>query len=61
MEERFEQFIGERQYLHNVSIRTIQWYRESLKRLPYVSPSQDQLTDTVIKMRERGRFVCNTP
>jgi integrase/recombinase XerD len=61
MEERFEQFIRERQYLQNVSPRTIQWYRESLKWLPCVSPSQEQLTETVIKMRERGRKAtgCN--
>jgi len=61
MEERFEQFIRERQYLQNVSPRTIQWYRESLKWLPCVAPSQDQLTETVIQMRERGRKAtgCN--
>jgi hypothetical protein len=29
----FEQFIKERQYLQNVSLRTIEWYRESFKWL----------------------------
>ncbi|RZU42706.1 tyrosine-type recombinase/integrase [Edaphobacter modestus] len=61
MEPRFEQFLRERQYLHNVSSATIQWYRESLCLLPCESPSQEQLIETVIKMRERGRKAtgCN--
>ncbi|HEY2038242.1 MAG TPA: hypothetical protein VGG95_01165, partial [Edaphobacter sp.] len=58
---RFEQFIRERQYLNNVSPRTIQWYRESLAVLPCESPTQEQLIDVVMKMRERGRKAtgCN--
>jgi integrase/recombinase XerD len=51
----FEQFIRERQYLHNVSPRTIEWYRSSLKSLPCEDPTQEQLNDAVIQMRERGR------
>jgi integrase/recombinase XerD len=34
MEPRFEQFIKERHFLHNVSPRTLEWYRASLKYLP---------------------------
>ncbi|MDE1177803.1 MAG: site-specific integrase [Edaphobacter sp.] len=61
MEARFEQFIRERKYLHNVSPRTIEWYQDSLKWLPCPSPSQDQLIEIVVKMRERGRKAtgCN--
>jgi len=51
---RFEEFIRERQYLHNVSPRTIEWYRNSLRWLPCESPSQSQLTAVVVAMREAG-------
>lgn len=50
----FEQFIKERQYLQNVSPRTIQWYRESFKWLGTPTPSKDQLKDFVIRMRQKG-------
>ena len=50
----FEQFINERQYLQNVSPRTIEWYRESFKWLIEPQPSQAQLKSFVIRMRERG-------
>lgn len=57
----FEQFIRERQYLKNVTPRTLEWYRESLKWLPCESPSQDELTEAVVHMREKGRKAtgCN--
>jgi integrase/recombinase XerD len=50
----FEQFIRERQFLHNVSPRTAQWYRESLKWLNDEKPDQQALKLFVIRMRERG-------
>jgi integrase/recombinase XerD len=50
----FEQFIKERQYLQNVSPRTIQWYRESFKWLGNPNPSRADLKDFVIRMREKG-------
>jgi integrase len=50
--ERFSQFTRERQYLHNVSPATLDWYKNSLKWLPSESPSQDELKDAVIRMRE---------
>ena len=58
---RFEQFIRERQYLHNVSPRTIEWYRESLKWLDSETPTQSELNAAVARMREKGRKVsgCN--
>jgi integrase/recombinase XerD len=54
MDTRFEQFIRERQYITNVSPTTIEWYRRCLKWLPSSAPTQEQLKDTVVRMRERG-------
>ncbi len=54
MIQGFEQFIRERQFLHNVSPRTIQWYRESFKWLNDEHPDQQALKMFVIRMRERG-------
>jgi len=54
MESRFEQFIRERQYLANVTPATIEWYRISLKWLRSESPSQNDLKDAVLRMREKG-------
>lgn len=50
----FQQFIRERRYLHNVSERTIEWYEHSFRWLPCESPSQDQLDNAVMRMREKG-------
>jgi integrase/recombinase XerD len=50
----FQQFIRERQYLHNVSPATLDWYRNSLKWLPSETPSQEQLKNAVMLMREKG-------
>jgi integrase/recombinase XerD len=54
MDPRFEQFIQERKYLLNVSPATLDWYKHSLKCLCTASPSQDELIDTVLRMREKG-------
>jgi integrase/recombinase XerD len=54
MTERFEQFIKERQFLNNVSPRTLQWYRESFKWLNDEQPDQQALKMFVIRMREHG-------
>jgi integrase/recombinase XerD len=50
----YEQFIKERIYLHNVSPRTVEWYRESFKWLATVPLTDAGLKDLVIKMRESG-------
>jgi integrase/recombinase XerD len=50
----FNDFIRERRYLNNVSDSTISWYTHAFKWLPCESPSQDQLKETVLRMRERG-------
>jgi hypothetical protein len=57
----FEQFIKERQYLQNVSPRTIQWYQESFKWLDNPNPNKAELKQFVILMREKGLKVssCN--
>jgi integrase/recombinase XerD len=62
MEARFEQFIRERQLLTNVTQSTVAWYRDSLRCLPSESPSSEQLKDTVMRMREKGRKAsgCNS-
>src|SRR5215831_17936456 len=52
--EQFEQFIKERQFISNVSPRTIEWYRQSLAWLDNPEPTQDQLKSLVIGMREHG-------
>jgi integrase/recombinase XerD len=54
MEPRFEQFIHERLYLHNVSPATVEWYKHSFKWLRSETPSQDELKDAVLRMREKG-------
>jgi integrase/recombinase XerD len=57
----FQQFIRERQYLHNLSPRTLEWYENSFRWLPCENPTQKQLNEVVIQMRERGRSAtgCN--
>ncbi len=57
----FEQFIRERQFLSNVTPATVAWYRDSFKWLPNPSPSQQDLKDAVLRMREKGRKAtgCN--
>ena len=50
----FSDFIRERQYLNNVSPATISWYTHALKWLPCESPSQEQLKEVVLRMREKG-------
>ena len=54
MEPRFEQFIRERQYFTNVTPATIEWYRRCLKWLPSECPTQDDLKDTLLRMRQKG-------
>ena len=50
----FSQFMRERQFLSNVSPSTLEWYKHSFKWLPTESPSQDELKDAVLRMREKG-------
>jgi integrase/recombinase XerD len=54
MDPRFQQLIRERQYLHNVSPATLEWYKHSFKWLRTESPPQDELKDAVLRMREKG-------
>ena len=51
---RVEQFIRERQYLQNVTPKTIESYRYCLKFLPNENPSQAQLHEMVIALRQAG-------
>jgi site-specific recombinase XerD len=50
----FAQFIRERQFLSNVSPSTLEWYRHSFKWLRTESPSEAELKDAVLRMREKG-------
>lgn len=50
----FSQFIRERQFLSNVSPATLEWYKHSFRWLPTESPSQAELKDAVLRMREKG-------
>jgi hypothetical protein len=54
MQLRFEQFIRERQHLHNISPVTVAWYKQSLNWLGTESPSGADLKDFVPRMREGG-------
>jgi integrase/recombinase XerD len=51
---KHEQFIRERQYLKNVSPKTIEWHQQSLKWLGSEEPTKQQLKDCVIHMRDAG-------
>jgi len=50
----FYDFIRERRYLNNVSASTISWYTHALKWLPNESPSQAELKEFALRMREKG-------
>src|SRR5580765_7269448 len=52
--EGFSQFVRERQYLHNVSPATLEWYKHSFRWLLSESPTQEELKDAVVRMRENG-------
>lgn len=54
MDAQFEAFIRERQYLSNVSPRTVQWYKESFKWLGTPPTDERTLHAFVIRMREAG-------
>ena len=52
--DRREAFIRERKYLQNVTPATLAWYWQSFKWLPNDSPTEAELKDVVVRMRERG-------
>lgn len=58
LKARHQQFIRERQYLHNVSPATVRWYTHAFKWLSLCQspeePSQDELNAAVCRMREKG-------
>src|ERR1700747_3220079 len=60
MQPRFEHFFRERKYLHNVTPATLE-VREQSQVAAVSSPTQDDLKNTVIRMREKGLKVtgCN--
>ena len=50
----FSEFIRERQFLSNVTPATLEWYKHSFKWLRTESPSEHELKDAVLRMREKG-------
>ena len=52
---RTEQFIRERQYLQNATPRTIESYHYCLKFLPCENPTQAQVNEMVLNLRQSGR------
>lgn len=58
----FEQFIKERIYLHNVSERTVEWYRQSFAWLSRFPLTEDGAKAFVIGMRQAGLspISCNS-
>jgi len=58
----FEQFIQERIYLHNVSPRTVDWYKQTFHWLEKYPLTEQGLKQLVIAMREAGlqAISCNS-
>lgn len=57
----YEEFIKHKVYLENVSPRTVEWYRDSLKGLGTEEPTQADVDRFIINMREKGLsiYTCN--
>jgi integrase/recombinase XerD len=53
LSSRIEQFLEQKQYIHNYSENTITWYRRSLAYLPSETPSQADLDRAIITMRKK--------
>jgi integrase/recombinase XerD len=51
---KHEEFLQQRQYLQNVSHRTMEWHRQSLKWLALPNPDEGDLKNVVIRMRKAG-------
>jgi len=62
MQPNFEQFIRERQILQSVTPSTVEWYRRCLKWLPTPTPTQTDLKNVVMHLREHEltEAGCNT-
>jgi hypothetical protein len=49
---KFQDFIKERRYFKNVTPRTEEWHKQSLKWLNIEEPTADDLKAAVIRMKE---------
>lgn len=58
----FSQFLKERRFLSNVTPSTVEWYTQSLRWLQTDDPTDADLKDAVMRMREKGRKAtgCNS-
>lgn len=54
MDQLFEQFIHEREYIANVSPKTLELYRRCFAWLPRERPTQTELKNVVVQLRKRG-------
>ncbi len=54
MAPQFEQFIKEKRFLVGVTPATVEWYRASLRWLSDPAPSDADLKDMILRMREHG-------
>ena len=49
----FSQFLKEKQFLHNASPATLEWYKQSLRKLGIESPTEKDLKNFVLRMAEQ--------
>ena len=57
---RHQEFIKYKTYLQNVSPATLRWYTHAFNWLPVESPTQDELNNVVVRMREAGLKATGT-
>jgi hypothetical protein len=52
--DRFSEFTRERRYLHTVSAASLTWYKHAFKWPPSQTPTQNELKNIVVQVREKG-------
>jgi integrase/recombinase XerD len=51
---KFQSFLREREYISNVTERTLEWHAQSLKWLENETPNLDDIKALIVKMRQSG-------
>jgi integrase/recombinase XerD len=51
---KFQAFLCEREYITNVTARTLEWHAQSLKWLENETPTMDDIKTLIVKMRQSG-------
>ncbi len=49
-----DRFLRERQWIHNVSPKSVEWHQQSLSWLTTDAPTKDDLTALILRMRQAG-------